>query len=112
MWSDRIGKDIARILNLMADPPKLRRSDFPGEFNLVFDGGGIIAEVGITVYKFSDGTEALYGSAAEVGLTITFPTGERVRIDVTMTKCSRCGHKQPTGMKYCTNCGERCEPPL
>ena len=112
MWSDRIGKDIARILNLIADPPNLSKTTPPAEFDLVFDGGGMIADIGITVYKLFDGTEVIYGSAAEVGLTIKFPTGEKVTIGVALARCCRCGQELATGTKYCTNCGERCELPL
>ena len=110
MWNNQIGKEIARILYLVADPPNLRRGTSPDEFDLMFDGGGIIASEGLTVYKFADGTEAFCGSGTNVSLTIKFPTGEKVTVDVTPARCRRCGEEMEGGMKYCSGCGEQAEP--
>lgn len=85
MWSESFGKEIARILNLMADKPN--RSPHPtGKATGIFDGGQWTVMTGVTSYKFSDGSTAIYGTAPERELTIRLATGEEVDIKVPATQ--------------------------
>lgn len=85
MWSESFGKEIARILNLMADKPN--RTPHPtGEATGIFDGGQWTVMTGVTSYKFSDGSTAIYGTAREWELTIRLATGEEVHIKVPTTQ--------------------------
>ena len=85
MWSESFGKEIARILGLMADKPN-RRPHPAGKATGVFDGGQWTVMTGITSYKFSDGSKAIYGTNREWELTITLATGEEVHIKVPTTQ--------------------------
>jgi hypothetical protein len=84
MWAESFGKEIARILNLMADKPN-RRAHPTGGGGGLFDGGQWTVMTGITKYKFSDGSSALYGTGLEQELTIRLATGEEVHIKVPTT---------------------------
>ena len=85
MWSESFGKEIARVLNLMADKPNLR-PDPTGGADELFDGGQWTVWTGVTSYKFSDGSTAIYGSAREQEVTIRLATGEEVHISVPTTQ--------------------------
>ena len=85
MWSESVGKELARILNLMADKPN-RRPDPTGGATGFFDGGQWTVSTGITSYKFSDGSAAIYGTNLEWGLTVKLATGEEVHIEVPTTQ--------------------------
>jgi hypothetical protein len=85
MWSESFGKEIARLLNLMADKPN-RRPHPTGEATGIFDGGQWTVMTGVTSYKFSDGSTAIYGTARERELTIRLATGEEVHIKVPTTQ--------------------------
>lgn len=84
MWAEFLGKDIARILNLMADKPNSKPHP-TGEGGGLFDGGQWSLMTGITKYTFSDGAIAFYGTNSERLLTIELATGERIHIKVTTT---------------------------
>ena len=51
MWNESFGKEIARILNLMADQPNAQEDSF--------DGGKKIVMTGLTRFELTDGTTAL-----------------------------------------------------
>ena len=85
MWSEPLGKEIARILNLMVDKPNLR--PHPKQVGIkLFDGGQVKVMTGITSYKFSDGSTAIYGTGLGWELTIGLATGEEVQIKVPTTR--------------------------
>jgi hypothetical protein len=77
MWSERFGKEIASVLNLMADMPNVVRD---GEIS-VFDGGRREDATGITTYEFSDGSQAIYSGSLNLRLTIRFSSGTEVNIE-------------------------------
>ncbi len=83
MWTKEASKKIADILNIIADPPNLRPhpEDFSGSV-MIFDGGQVIYQTGITRFEFSDGTIAFFGTNREFELTINFASGETVSIRV------------------------------
>lgn len=85
MRSASIGKEIARILILMADKPN-RRPHPRGAATGVFDGGQWTVMTGVTSYQFADGSSAIYGTACERELTIRLATGPEVQIKVPFTK--------------------------
>ena len=68
--------DIAKILNLIANPPNLR-PDSQGE---VFDGGKLFVVPGTTRWEFTNGVKAYSGSLEYYNLIIEFPDGLRVNI--------------------------------
>lgn len=114
MWSESLGKEIARILNLMADKPNLRPHPKYADVK-VFDGGQIQMVTGVTSYKFSDGSTAIYGTEPEWGLLIRLATGEEVHIDIPTTEklpaprnCPRCDNLIWLGERYCKRCGQDC----
>jgi hypothetical protein len=78
MWDHEMGAAIARILELMANPPNLRRD---GTIK-AFDGGRIIEDTGLTEFEFSDGTTAFFGSGVATQLTIRFPSGTEASVTV------------------------------
>ena len=79
MWHYEMGNKIAAILDLIADPPNLRRE---GSIK-VFDGGQLIEDTGITVFELSDGTQVSYGSGQDMHLTIKFSRGGEANIRLT-----------------------------
>ena len=81
MWNESLGKEIGRILNLIAEKPN-RRPHPTEALTELFDGGEWTAMTGITEYRFSDGTTARYGTVLELSLTIVLATGEKVIISV------------------------------
>lgn len=135
MWSESLGKEIARFLNLMADQPNARSEGVVTSF----DGGQMTEAIGLTSYRFSDGSSATYGSSDEIYLTIKLATGEEINISVeqerpvyvepatdkinqpapsdtitgplelgadTDAKCHRCDHPLTVGDRYCRHCGQ------
>ena len=85
MWSESFGREIARILNLMADRPNPR--PHPKDVSVkLFDGGQMTVWTGVTSYKFSDGATAVYGTGPEWELTIRLASGEEVHIKVPVTR--------------------------
>lgn len=104
MWSEDIGKKIAHILDLMAERPNPRPHPSYAEITL-FDGGEKNEVTGMTSYKFDDGTEAIYGTALVFELTITFPAGEKVKIEIPNLTCLQCGWMIDFGKRYCSHCG-------
>ncbi len=84
MWNISIGKEIARILNLMADKPNSRPHPTDKETDL-FDGGQLTVVTGRTTYKFSDGSTASYVTNLKRQLTIWLATGEVVHIEIPTT---------------------------
>lgn len=87
MWSEHLGKEIARILNLMADKPNLRPDPTGGGGvgTELFDGGQCAVMSGLIEYEFSDGSTAIYGTGLEWTLRIRLATGEEVVIKVSKT---------------------------
>ena len=105
MWVEEFGKKIARILALMANRPNSKQhSQYSGVE--LFDGGERTVMTGITTYKFSDGSEAIYGSSADFNLSIKLATGEKVSIVVSPRKCERCGNVIWLGETSCMRCGQ------
>jgi hypothetical protein len=103
MWNVSMGREIARILNLMADKPNRRPDPDDSAFEL-FDGGRIYAITGSTAYDFSDGSRAVYGSEAEWGLWIRRATGEEIKITLTPKRCPQCGEAMLPGRRDCLRC--------
>jgi hypothetical protein len=106
MWDKETSKRIAGILSLIADPPNL--SPHPqNPASQVFDGGEIITQTGLIVFKFLDGTKALYGTGLDVCLTITLPHGERISVSSSYEYCNMCFNHIPPMAKSCDRCGGR-----
>lgn len=73
--------DIAKILNLIADPPNIR-PDPLGEFGKsIFDGGEMFVVTGQTRWEFSSGAKAYSGTLGYTNLTVEFPDGLRININ-------------------------------
>jgi hypothetical protein len=106
MWNEKFGKEIARILTLMADMPD-SKPDPDGGGNRQFEGGQVIVNTGVTTYKFSDGSEARYGTGRGWHLTIKSATGDKVDISVENRKCSQCGSEFWLGDRFCRRCGQK-----
>ena len=109
MWTDSFGREIARILNLMADKPN-HRPHSTGRGGGLFDGGQWTVLSGIASYKFSDGSTAFYGTGGTDywGLTIKLATGEEVQIDIPRRNCQQCDNLIWLGDRYCKQCGHDC----
>lgn len=106
MWNENFGKEVARILNLIADKPGLKpHPTQPGVS--IFDGGQVRVTTGVTSYEFSDGSEAIYGTGRDWHLTVTLATGDEVHISVPLRKCSKCGGDLWLGDKFCRRCGQQ-----
>ena len=116
MWSESFGKEIAHILNLMADKPNLR-TDPTGKSTYLFDGGQAIVMTGVTSYEFSDGSSTIYGTELKKELTIRFGPGEVVsEVNIPATdktaelppqqNCRHCNKLILVGERYCKWCGE------
>jgi hypothetical protein len=85
MTQQRVSEtEVARILNLIADPPNLRTQpqadDLSGDFDRWFDGGALRYITGSTQYMFADGTRASVAVMPTLVISITFGSGERVGI--------------------------------
>lgn len=117
MWNDELSVEIATLLGLIANPPNLRSEEGIKRF----DGGRMIEDTGLTVFELDDGTEVFYGSGLNRHLTIKFPTGREVNIDVTEQVTTRvelpqCEDASTEGTPWCSEpdlcptCGsDRCE---
>jgi hypothetical protein len=105
MWDEKFGKEIARILNLMADKPDSKPHPTQSEIK-IFDGGQVRVMTGVTSYEFSDGSEAIYGSGRDWHLTIRLAAGDEVHISVPLRKCSQCSSDLWLGDKFCRRCGQ------
>src|SRR5579862_6821585 len=104
MWDKETGRKIAAILSLVSDPPNLRSDDHDPSVQ-IFDGGTIMVQTGLMIFQLSDGTRAVYGTGLNIGLSITFPQGERISIDSSFHYCSGClTHISPSA-RFCHQCG-------
>ena len=105
MWDNSFGKKIAHYLDLMATMPN-RRADSEFSGVTVFDGGKQIVVTGTTIFEFSDGAKARYGTYFEFELTIELATGEKINIQVTPKACHNCGASLWLGeiKDYCNRC--------
>jgi hypothetical protein len=104
MWDENFGREIARLLNLMADKPDSK--PHPTQAGIeAFEGGEVKVTEGVTSYTFSDGAEAIYGTGRAWQLTIKLATGDEVYISVPLRKCSQCGSDLFIGDRYCRRCG-------
>jgi len=123
---------VARLLQLIADPPNVRlqpqRGDSSGPFTQWFDGGAMCQVGDYAVYEFADGSRAIVmPSASQVVLDLA--DGRHVQIQVTTSPavapsintapeanaaplpgpppglCPRCGHVNTAEAQYCADCG-------
>ena len=73
--------DVARILNLINNPPNQRdhptTSDLQGDYTKWFDGGAIRVDTGSTKYLFMDGTTVLIQTLIGSPIIIRFPDGTK-----------------------------------
>jgi hypothetical protein len=109
MWNDSFGKEIARVLNLMADKPNLRRD--PDRGIELFDGGECDVHMGVTKYRFTDGSIANFGSGGDLEMTIVLATGQEVILKVRTTielpkpkLCAECNHVIQAEETLCSQC--------
>jgi hypothetical protein len=127
MWKESFGREIARILNLMADQPNAKK-DRDGSV-VHFDGGQKQVMTGLTSFEFTDGTRAFYGISAPwepATLTIKLATGEKISIEVSPTEkkpgqstkteeltiptvelihCPQCNNLKILEERFCRECG-------
>ncbi len=77
--------EVARVLQLVASRPNLRRrrrpGDIDGPFDEWFDGGAVRPITGGTVFQFGDGTRAEVADAPALLITIVFRDGARVVVE-------------------------------
>ena len=104
MWSKETSIKIANILNFIAEPPNVRPHPLDASIK-VFDGGIIEVITGLERYKFTDGTEAIYGMGRNIHLKIVFPNGEEISLGSSFLYCGGCLNPISTDAKYCRQCG-------
>lgn len=103
MWSESFAIKIARILMLMAEKPNAQ--PHPVDQNItIFDGGELSAGTGLMKYRFSDGSEAFYGTGPDWSLSIRLGGGEQISIDAAPKYCSQCGQPIWLGESDCRIC--------
>lgn len=87
----RVGEaEVARVLNIVATPPNLRKerhpNDLPGDYDDWFDGGARRMVTGYTVYQFANGTRAIVNVFKHLNIRIQFPDGTIVSVRQEDTK--------------------------
>ena len=77
-------EEVARILNVIANPPPLRQTqrdgDVVGDFDEWFEGGARRKVTGYTLYQFDNGIKAIVHVFMRLHVSILFPDGTRVLI--------------------------------
>jgi hypothetical protein len=73
-------REVARILNLINDPPNCREDPEQPGYLIYFDGGLMKVGTGTMEYEFSDGTRAHIPVMPYLSITISFPDGIVVTI--------------------------------
>jgi hypothetical protein len=81
----RVGEmEVARVLNIIATPPNLRKerraNDLAGDYDEWFDGGARRMVTGYTIYQFANGTRAIVNVFKHLHIRIQFPEGTIVSV--------------------------------
>jgi len=77
--------EVARLLQIMASRPNLRRrrrpGDLDGPFDAWFDGGAARTTEGVTAYQFGDGTRARVAETPRLSITVELGDGSVVTVE-------------------------------